>query len=183
MKARRCPFCRETANDDEDEDRKRVMKRVKANDPAALCFEGKNRYNIEDYGSALKYLTKAAELGDVVGHYELSYMYNKGDGVEMDKEKMVYHLEEAAIGGHPRARYILAAVEEEIGNAERAVKHLIIAANLGFKESMKALWTHYSWGNITKEDLDATLRTHHAALDAMKSSQREEADVVFARDV
>ena len=31
-------------------------------------------------------------------------------GVEMDKEKMVYHLEEAAIGGHPQARYSLVAV-------------------------------------------------------------------------
>jgi hypothetical protein len=186
MKVRRCPFCRETANvdddDDDDEDRKRVMKRVKANDPAALCFEGKNRYDEGDYGSALEYLTKAAELGDVVAHYELSYMYYKGHGVEMDKEKMVYHLEEAAIGGHPYARHSLAYLEEEIGNAERAVKHLIIAANIGHDLSMKALWKHYSRGNITKEDLDATLRKHHAALEGMKSSHREEADVVFARD-
>jgi hypothetical protein len=56
------------------------------------------------------------------------------------------------------------------------VKHLIIAANLGYKLSMKALWTHYSWGNITKEDLEATLRTHHAAINEMKSPEREAAE-------
>jgi predicted secreted Zn-dependent protease len=62
------------------------------------------------------------------------------------------------------------------------VKHFIIAANLGSEESMKALWTYYSVGCITKEDLDATLRTHQAALDAMKSAQRDEADVAYSRD-
>jgi len=41
---------------------------------------------------------------------------------------------------------------------------------------MKELWKHYSHGNITKEDLDATLRSHQAALDAMKSEQRDIAD-------
>jgi hypothetical protein len=50
--------------------------------------------------------------------------------------------------------------------------HFIIAANLGFDESMKCLWDHYSAGNITKEDLDATLRSHQVAMDAMKSAQR-----------
>jgi uncharacterized protein YqfA (UPF0365 family) len=60
---------------------------------------------------------------------------------------------------------------------ERAVRHFIIAANLGYDKSMKALWKHYSAGNITKEDLDATLRAHHAAIDATKSEQRDRADV------
>ena len=43
---------------------------------------------------------------------------------------------------------------------------------------MKALWKHYSLGNITKEDLDTTLRTHQAALVAMKSEQRDSAEVI-----
>ena len=64
---------------------------------------------------------------------------------------------------------------------DRAVKHFIINANLGYEKSMKWLWKHYSEGNITKEDLEATLRTHQAAIDAMKSPQREaaEADSVW----
>jgi hypothetical protein len=47
---------------------------------------------------------------------------------------------------------------------------------------MKVLWTHFSRGNITKDDLDVTLRTHQAALDAMKSAQRDEAEVVWPKN-
>ena len=85
-------------------------------------------------------------------------------------------MEKAAIGGHPKARHNLACVEGGNGNTHRAVKHLIIAAKLGDEESMKKLWKQYSKGNVTKEELDATLRTHHAATDAMKSPQREAAE-------
>jgi hypothetical protein len=56
------------------------------------------------------------------------------------------------------------------------VKHFTIAANLGYEKSMKVLWKHYSHGNITKEDLEATLRTHQAAIDEMKSPEREAAE-------
>jgi TPR repeat protein len=103
-------------------------------------------------------------------------MYYEGKGVEEDEEKAVYHLEKAAIGGNPRARYNLGIIEGNNGNMDRAVKHLIIAAKLGHEASMKALWKHYSAGNITKEDLDATLRSHQAAIDATKSEQRKEAE-------
>jgi TPR repeat protein len=152
------------------------MKRIKANDPAALCHMGAICYKEEDYDSAFGYLTKAAELGHLNSHYRLGIMYMNGKGVEEDDEKKVYHFEKAAIGGHPYARHELAVMEEENGNIERSVKHLIIAANLGFDLSMKALWKHYSLGNITKEDLDATLRTNQAAIDEMKSEQRDAAE-------
>ena len=174
-KAQKCPFCREPAVSKE-ENRKKLVKRVKANDPAAIRKMGLKCYDEGDYAAAFKYLTKAAELGNAGAHYTLGNMYGEGVGVENDMEKAVYHYEKAAIGGHPYARYNLAAIEEENGNIERSVKHLIIAANLGFDQSMKALWKHYSAGNITKEDLDATLRTHQAAIDAMKSEQREIAE-------
>ena len=136
---------------------------------------GTKRYEEGDYDTAVKYWTKAAELGDVGAHYQLSTVYAAGEGVEKDAEKEVYHYEKAAIGGHPDARYNLGLEEEENGNKDRAVKHFIINANLGDEVSMKALWKHYKHGNITKEDLESTLRTHKAALDAMKSPEREAA--------
>jgi hypothetical protein len=108
-------------------------------------------------------------------------MYYNGEGVEKDEEKRVYHLEKATIGGHPEARYTLACIEHNNGNMGRAVKHLIIAANLGHEKSMKALWAEFRDGNITKEDLDTTLRTHQAALDEMKSPERE-AGEIFLRN-
>jgi TPR repeat protein len=157
------------------------MKRIKANDPDALSQAGGTCYKEGDYDDAFEYLTKAAELGDSNAHYHLGLMYWKGEGVENDKEKEVYHWEKAAIGGHPFARHNLAWYEEVNGNMKRAVKHLIIAAKLGEEGSMKALWSHYSLGNITKEDLETTLRTHKAAVDATKSPQREKAEVLSLR--
>jgi TPR repeat protein len=106
-------------------------------------------------------------------------MYGKGDVVEMDREKAVYHYEKAAIGGHPIARHFLGCHEASNGNFERAVKHFIIAANLGDEGSMEELRAQYSKGNISKEDLDATLRTHHAAINEMKSPEREAAEAFY----
>ena len=174
-KAMRCPFCREPAADDDEYD-KRNMKRIKANDPAAMRHMGEKCYKEGDYYDAFEYLTKAAELENIDAHAQLGMMYRKRRGVEKDEEKAAYHWEVAAIGGHPFARHNLATNEEENGNMERAVKHFIIAANLGYENSMKSLWGHYSRGNITKEDLDATLRSHHAAINAMKSAQRDTAE-------
>ena len=68
---------------------------------------------------------------------------------------MVHNWEKAAIGGHPDARYNLGVYEEVIGNTEKAVKHFIIAANLGYEKSMKELWRYYSAGNIMIESLDS----------------------------
>jgi TPR repeat protein len=140
-----CPFCREPVANDDEEEHKRMMKRIKANDPAALGQIGRRRIREGDNDSAFVYLTKAAELGDLDAHNNLGVMYREGWGVEKDVEKAVYHYEKAAIGGHPVARYNLAGIEERYnGNMKRSVKHLIIAANLGYEKSMKALWKHYS---------------------------------------
>lgn len=174
-KANRCPFCREVADNQEESD-KRLMKRVKATDPAALSHMGWRCYKEGDYDSAFEYLAKAAEFGDLMAHNKLGMMYMNGRVVEKDDGKAVYHWEVAAIGGHPTARHNLGYYEEENGNVERAVKHYIIAANLGHEISMKALWEQYSSGNITKEDLNGTLRKHQAAIDGTKSEQREAAE-------
>ena len=168
-------------DENDDENDKRTMKRIKANDPDALRRMGGKCYNEGDNEGAFEYWTKAADLGDIEADNNLGYMYENGQGVEKDEEKAVYHYEMAAIGGHPIARFNLAVIEEKKGDVERAVKHLIICANLGDELSMKMLWKHHSNGNITKEDLDATLRTHQAALDAMKSEQRDAAEVVMRK--
>ena len=170
-----CPFCREPRADKKESD-KRVMNRVKANDPAAMSVMGLKLYYEGDCDTAFRYLTKAAQFGDIEAHYNLGVMYRDGEGVEKDEEKKVYHYEKAAIGGHPYARHNLGCAEHKNGNFDRSVKHYIIAANLGFEDSMKELWKHYSAGNITKEDLESTLRAHKAAIDAMKSRQREAAE-------
>jgi localization factor PodJL len=166
----------------EEQNNKRVMERVKANDPAALTQMGIIRGKEGDYETALEYFKEAAELGDASVHYRLGGMYHRGEGVEKDLEKGIHHFEKAAICGNPDARHYLAIIEGgENRNFERMVKHLIIAAKLGHDESMKALGKIYSAGNITKEEVDDTLRGHQAAIDATKSAQRDAALSYYRR--
>jgi TPR repeat protein len=152
------------------------MKRVKVNDPVALCQMGKKRLDEGDYERAFEYFTKAAAFGDAEAHCKLSYLYEFGEGVGKDKKKEVYHLEEAAIGGHHTARYNLGVEEKINGRMDRAVKHFIIAAKQGDDPALEVVKKNFIEGLVSKEDFEAALRGHQAALDATKSAQREEAE-------
>eukprot|EP00984_Skeletonema_dohrnii_P020250 scaffold9816_cov99-Skeletonema_dohrnii-CCMP3373.AAC.4 len=174
-----CPFCREPLPTTKEERDKRRMKRIKANDPVAMTQWGGEQAQKGDHQSAFQYFTKAAELGDAAVHYNLSVLYDDGHGVEKDKGKEIYHLEEAAIGGHPYARFNLGVEEEKSGSIERAVKHLIIAANLGDDKSIKLLMRMFKEGKVSKVDLAAALRAHQAAVDATKSPHREAAEEYY----
>jgi TPR repeat protein len=178
---RTCAFCRHPIPESQAEAELNLMKRVEKNDPLAMSQIGGVRYNEGDYSSAFEYLTKAAELGDTIAHCKLAVMYYEGKGVEKDGRKALYHWEEAAIGGHPDARGMLATIAMINGRPERTVKHYIIAANLGRDLSMKNLWECYAGGYISKDNLNATLRTHQAAVDATKSPERKAAEEAMRR--
>jgi len=172
----KCPFCRHSPPESQEEVMKNIMKRVEANDPIAMSQMGRERYKEGDYKGAFEYDSKAAELGDVGAHFNVSCLFRDGKGVEKDTEKELHHLEEAAIAGHPDARYNLGCLEGKSGRHERAVKHLIIAANLGHDESLEYLKLIYREGRVSKEDFASALRGHQAAIDAAKSPQREAAE-------
>mmetsp|Transcript_25391 Transcript_25391/g.37425 ORF Transcript_25391/g.37425 Transcript_25391/m.37425 type:complete len:307 (-) Transcript_25391:861-1781(-) len=173
---RTCPFCRHTVPKSKEEANKNNLKRIEANDPVALRKIGMERYHEGNYENAFEYLAKAAELGDIQAQYYLGRMYQKGEGVDKDEKKEVYFLEKAAIAGHPDARYNLACYEVRNERFDRAVKHWIIAANLGYDKSMMSLMSAYSLGSVSKEDFESALRAHQAAVDATKSPQREVAE-------
>ena len=60
----------------------------------------------------------------------MACFYKEGNfGVKRDEKRAFHHWEEAAIGGHPRARLILGLFALNDGRNERAMKHFIIAAN------------------------------------------------------
>ena len=177
----KCAFCRKPIPKTKEEREQRRRKRVEANDPVAIYHEGEEQYWEGDYSRAFKYFAKAAELGDAMAHYRLSTMYNQGYGVEQNEGKEIHHLEEAAIGGHPKARYNLGGHEFINGNAERMVKHLIIAATLGHDDAIKALIAAFKDGQISKETLASALRAHKAAVDATKSPQRVTAERIFLK--
>ena len=175
----RCAFCREPAAKSQEEAVKRCMERIKKNCPAAMCHMGKRCYHEGDYDTGLQYLMKAAELGDVDAHHELSVIYRKGEGVEANEKKKVFHMEEAAIRGHAQARHNLGCDEADNGNFDKARKHFIIAANLGNQESLKCIRKLYAKGHATKEEYADALRAYQAAVDATKSPQRKEGGAYF----
>ncbi len=175
----KCPFCREPASETEEGRYKQMMKRINMNDPAALNQHGVEHYNKGDYIGAFEHWTKAAELGDADAHYQLALLYHDELGVEKDRGKEMYHSENAAIGGHPGARYNLGSLELKNGNLGKAVKHFVIAATQGDDRSIKALMYLFKEGFVSKEDLAAALRAHQVAIDATKSPQREEAEEHF----
>eukprot|EP00985_Skeletonema_marinoi_P004687 scaffold2027_cov148-Skeletonema_marinoi.AAC.16 len=170
-----CPFCRHPMPKTDEQNNKNYMKRVEKNDPVAMTQIGFTLENEGDYDSAIEYWSKAAELGDAIAHWSLSVVYERGKGVEKDEKKEIYHVEEAAIAGHPDARCNLGCYEMRSERYDRAVKHIIIAANLGHDEAIQALKECYKGGLVSKEEFAAALRAHQAAVDATKSPQREEA--------
>jgi tetratricopeptide (TPR) repeat protein len=175
----KCPYCREAVPNTEEEMDQNCMKRVKANDPVALCQMGKKRYHEGDYEGAFQYFTKATKFGDVDAHYQLSCLYDKGNGVEKDPKKELYHAEEAAIGGHPTARFNLANLEGRNGRHDRGLKHLIIATKQGHDEALEAVKKGFTEGLLSKEYFESALRGHQAAVDATKSTQRDTAEEFF----
>eukprot|EP00985_Skeletonema_marinoi_P003292 scaffold1373_cov134-Skeletonema_marinoi.AAC.2 len=178
---RKCPFCRHPVPKSEEEFKRNIIERIEANDPVAIRQMGGYRNQEGDYDGAIEYFKKAAGLGDLGAHYELTVMYRNRHGVEKDKKKEVYHLEKAAIGGEPFARHNLGCIEEESGRPDRAVKHWIIAAKLGYDKSLESLKKIYRRGLVSKEDFAAALRGHQAAIDATKSPQREEAELALSQ--
>jgi len=171
-----CPFCRHPTPKSEEEGNRNVMTRIEANDPYALRHMGRERWGEGDYDGAFEYWTKAAGLGNIDSHYQLSVMYRKGQCVEKDEKKELHHLEQAAIGGHPDARNNLACFEWENSRHDRALQHWIVAAKLGDDVSMKMVKEGFQEGLVSKEDFAAALRAHHAVVDATKSPQRVAAE-------
>ena len=178
-----CPFCRTEATTDEEDDNLR-MKRIEAKDPNAMVHEGVLQYKKGDYDTAFEYYRKAAELGNIKAHFKLACLYHHGEGIEEDEEKEIHHLEQAAIGGHPDARYNLGFEEWKRGNNERAVKHWVIAATQGHDDSLTMMMEGFKdWGFVQKEDLATALRAHKAAVDATKSPERELEERITSRNL
>ena len=178
----RCPFCRQCPPKTDEEYDRNLMNRINvSNDPVALLHMGTRHYKESNYKSALEYWSKAAALGNAAAHFHLSILHREGKGVEKDHTKVLYHLEESAIAGHPDARCNLGQYEWTNQRFERAVMHWVIAARLGSDNSIQALKKCYTSGNISKEDFASALRAYQDAVARTKSPQREKAEALLQR--
>ena len=160
---------------------KLAKKRVAVDDAGAIFALG-NCYNNGDHGlqrnrvKALELWYRAAELGCTRAYYSIGNAYNNGrGGVERDIEKANQYYELAAIEGNTGARHNFGSYEYMKGNSDRALKHWMISAGGGEKESLGAIQEMFKMGMATKEDYTQALRAYQAYLGEIKSVQRDEA--------
>lgn len=110
-------------------------------------------YEAGDYREALRLFRPLAERGNAEAQYYLGLMYEKGNGVSKDQERMRTWYTRAAEGGHARAQYKL-AVGYAYGLAglprsdEDAVKWLQQSAQSGYKRAQKILARAYAEGRF-----------------------------------
>ncbi len=176
----RCAFCREPLPKTPEEGVKRdLMKRVKADDPMALWYSGKRHQMDGSYEAAFDHLTRAAELGVAAAHRALSGMYYDGQGVTKDMKMSIYYAEQAAMLGCPDSRYDLGVYDVKKGKYDKAKKHFIMLANIGYDGSLKWLKELYVDGKASKEDYADALRAYQAAVNAAKSREREVANSLY----
>ena len=178
-----CAFCRTPVASTDEEGVKRLRK----------CSESGNAYAIyqlaayyelgmmgmpQDMTKANELYLKAGELGCVEAYCNLGYSYHFGTGVEMDKKKAQHFYELAAMNGDVSARHNLGTLEEEADNHHRAMKHFILAAKAGFKDSLDAVKEGFMKGVVTKDEYANTLRAYQQRHDEMKSKDRDKADLI-----
>jgi hypothetical protein len=82
-----CPFCRNPIPQSQIETDRILARRVEANHPVALREMAAKRNRKGDYKGAFEYLTKAAEMGDVVAHCKLGFLYDLGEGVKGTRKR------------------------------------------------------------------------------------------------
>ena len=180
-----CAFCRTPAATSNKEHTKRTKKLMQAGNANAFNMLGFS-YAVgklelpQDYQQAIELYLKAGELGCAAAYYNLGQSYREGTGIEVDEKKAKYYYELAAMGGDIMARNSLAAMEGNVGNNERAKKHLILAAKAGFKISLVNAKEYFMQGIITKDEYESTLRAHQKSLDEMKSDMRDKAELALA---
>ena len=66
-------------------------------------------------------------------------------------------------------------MELEAGNYHRAIKHFLLAARAGYKESLDNIKQGYTIGHVTKDEYENTLRAYQKSHDEMKSEARDKA--------
>lgn len=158
-----CAFCRMPMAHTKKEIVRRCERRMTLGDKEAYFSLGCDYSNAKnglqrDMNKALELWNQSAELGSVRAHYELARVYLRGEseGVDKDGKKAVYHMMHAAIGGHELARFTLGC--QIINNKRSAMRHFMISARAGDKQSLNRVGEGYKSGHVTKDEYAKSLR-------------------------
>jgi TPR repeat protein len=170
----KCPFCNSEQSGKTEEERvQEIMKRVETNDAGALhLLAGYHNQGVfgllQDRTKAVAPWKQAAKCGSHLGHYHLGVTYYEGG----DLKKAKFHWEAAAMVGHELARFNLGLIEGS-GNAERTVKHWMIAASSGCYTSMHALRKFIEEGFMPQDAIESILTAYNASCAEMRSEARD----------
>ena len=175
-----CPFCRAPAPTSDDENNRRVKKRIELGDAQAMyelgCDYSQGLHGLtQNMEKALELWHRAGELGKAAGYHNIGCEYINGEGVERDEKKAIHYWELAAMNGSALSRFNLGNSEIRAGNMNRALKHYMIAVGVGDDSSMKTIQEMYKHGYATKDDYVQALKAYQAYLDDIKSDDRDKA--------
>jgi len=181
-----CPFCRTPSYKDNESALAMVQKRIDAGDADAKKFLGLHYLHGELYGlkkdlpRAIQLLTDAAEHGSLDALFELGNLYYNGEGVVKDEREAIRCWEKAAMQGQVEARHNLGAdAAGRKHNTKVAIKHFLISAKMGDKNSMDYIKTLFEYGYATNDQYSEALKGYGDAVEEMKSQQREEAQAIL----
>ena len=175
-----CAFCRSPIPDNDVDRLVMLQARVAKKDPVAINWLGEAYFLgvlglQKDMRKAVELWTEAAELGSIKALFNLGLAYDFGNGVQQDRAKGTQLWTKAAMQGHVESRYQLGWIEAKKGNYDRAVRHLLISAKMGDKDSLDAMKRVFKGGIATKEQYTEALKGHQDAMEGMKSHDRDEA--------
>ncbi|EJK43784.1 hypothetical protein THAOC_37737 [Thalassiosira oceanica] len=179
-----CPFCRTPYPGNEANALAMIQTRVEKKDPTAINYLGKKYFFGDlglqkDMGKVIELWTEAVELGSIEALYNLGIVYDTGNGVKQDKAKAAEFYKKAAMQGHVESRNNLGCSEVEKGNNNRGVRHLLISAQMGYKDSVEAIKRMFMDGNATKAQYAEALKGYQDAVEEMKSHDRDEAKTLL----
>ncbi|EJK52308.1 hypothetical protein THAOC_28432, partial [Thalassiosira oceanica] len=162
-----CVFCRTPMKNNDADVLAKVQARVVKKDPEALFFLG-NQYEMgvlglqRDMRKAVELWTEAAELGS---------------GVQKDMAKALEFYKKAAMQGHVESRHNLGCFEEYITrNRDRALRHFLISAKMGDKDSVENIKKFFMDGVATRDQYTEALKGYQNAVEEMKSHDRDESE-------
>ncbi|EJK63031.1 hypothetical protein THAOC_16336 [Thalassiosira oceanica] len=175
-----CAFCRAPVSKNDADDLSMVQARVGRKDPDAINYLGGLYFYGQlglqkDMRKAVELWTEAAELGSIGALFNLGNAYRLGEGVQEDEAKALEFYKKAAMQGHVESRHNLGCFEEEMRNYDSAIRHLLISAKMGFKESVETIKKLFMAGIATKEQYTQALKGYQDAMEETKSHDRDEA--------
>ena len=175
-----CAFCRTPCAKNDADKLAMIKARVKKKDPEAIYLLGHQYHGGElglqkDMRKAIELWGEAAELGSADAIYNLGIAHDWGRVVQKDRAKADQFYKKAAMQGHVHSRHQLGCYEGERGNNDRAVRHYLISAKMGYKDSVENIKDMFIDGEATKDQYAEALRGYQDALEEMKSHDRDEA--------